>query len=724
MEQCAQLDEMSVDMRTKSKQLLAKNLQQTQAFFDKLKAFIDFLSLPNYSKEEVRHKRALADRITRLMFEEEQRLRRGLELSEMQKLDKLLGPVASASRQRPKSAYAAPPGPHQVAGGGAVGHQQVVQLAHGGNLPLSLPQPPQQNPTSSISSESSEKPVLRRERTFDLDVSSSVFQAEAAARAKKKQHRQSCPPRAAQDSGGWMEEAAKTESERHKAEPPDPGLVDDFNLLGYFQQQRLEHTRLLRSEIQRLEGLERLCLSSINQAKERGTAKTREEGRKKEKEKEEKKKKRVEDRRGGAEEEKRRRRSSRKLKENLPNGSKVEVVGDGQQGLERADTYTKKERRQAAAKLSLYREEGRGRANSHSREVLRQQSAEGSQEVARMTTSFKEVADRKLRQETSPVLTRSGPNSPMSWYIPSDPPSRATSKLSTNSRQTSVEESANSQGSYGSPPPATSSRGDQTSRGGSETFRAPRPTLPHSRHFGHQMPSRQASQGSPPPASRNQGMQTGSSLLKMFLKKADKGNQVQAQPQAFFLPLADEGDEGSSNVIDLEVTGETEETDLQRALRQRRPDYIAAAEERAGRLSKGAAERSQKGATLTSQTEMTRSTEGRGAQQRPSKPPVLTMKRSQSSPRVSSILKPSPPGSGGSGGRAGGSSGIPRRRTGEPVEPRKSVTISQTNGDGPRHKPGVAVLRSRTGMGKGPASQHYNIKNIYGADKAIKAKVY
>jgi len=100
------------------------------------------------------------------------------------------------------------------------------------------------------------------------------------------------------------------------------------------------------------------------------------------------------------------------------------------------------------------------------------------------------------------------------------------------------------------------------------------------------------------------------------------------------------------------------------------------------------------------------------------------MKRSQSSPRVSSILKPSPPGSGGSGGRAGGSSGIPRRRTGEPVEPRKSVTISQTNGDGPRHKPGVAVLRSRTGMGKGPASQHYNIKNIYGADKAIKAKVY
>ena len=148
--------------------------------------------------------------------------------------------------------------------------------------------------------------------------------------------------------------------------------------------------------------------------------------------------------------------------------------------------------------------------------------------------------------------------------------------------------------------------------------------------------------------------------------QADKGNQVQAQPQAFFLPLG-EGEGGP--VIDLEVSGETEETDLQRALRQRRPDYIAAAEERAGRLSRGAAERS-KG-------EMTRSTEG-GAP-RPLKPSMLTMKRSQSSPRVSSILKASPPGSGSAAGR-GGSSGIPRRKAGETVEMRKSVTISQTNG--------------------------------------------
>ena len=119
----------------------------------------------------------------------------------------------------------------------------------------------------------------------------------------------------------------------------------------------------------------------------------------------------MEDRHRGGEEEKKRRRSSRKLKENLPNGE----GGEGG-GLERADTYTKKERRQAAARLSLHREEGRGRANSHSREIFKHSKEGGLQEAPRMTTSFKEVADRKLRQETSPVLSRSGPNSPMSWY--------------------------------------------------------------------------------------------------------------------------------------------------------------------------------------------------------------------------------------------------------------------------------------------------------------------
>ena len=86
IENSSQLNEMSSDISHKSKELLAKNLHQSQAFFTKLKAFIDFLNKPNYSKEEVRQKKVLADKITRVMFEEEQRLRRVL----LRKLFKLI----------------------------------------------------------------------------------------------------------------------------------------------------------------------------------------------------------------------------------------------------------------------------------------------------------------------------------------------------------------------------------------------------------------------------------------------------------------------------------------------------------------------------------------------------------------------------------------------------------------------------------------------------------
>ena len=42
------LDELSEDMRVKSSLLLAQNLEQTKAFFGKLKNYVDFLSMPNY----------------------------------------------------------------------------------------------------------------------------------------------------------------------------------------------------------------------------------------------------------------------------------------------------------------------------------------------------------------------------------------------------------------------------------------------------------------------------------------------------------------------------------------------------------------------------------------------------------------------------------------------------------------------------------------------------
>lgn len=44
---------------------MEKSLQKTQAFFGKLKDYIDYLGKPSYSKEELRKKRQMAENITR-----------------------------------------------------------------------------------------------------------------------------------------------------------------------------------------------------------------------------------------------------------------------------------------------------------------------------------------------------------------------------------------------------------------------------------------------------------------------------------------------------------------------------------------------------------------------------------------------------------------------------------------------------------------------------------
>ena len=146
----------------------------------------------------------------------------------------------------------------------------------------------------------------------------------------------------------------------------------------------------------------------------------------------------------------------------------------------------------------------------------------------RSTTNFREVADRKKRNEKCiSILPHSNSNSPSSWYIPSDPPSRSQSNNSVrmpSSRQNSVDTDT-------SPPPQMSSKENQTSdlraRASSVS------THPHSfgwtghssrgskaRHFGQMYPSRQASQDSDiPPPNQCRGIQTGSSLLRMYMKK-------------------------------------------------------------------------------------------------------------------------------------------------------------------------------------------------------------
>ena len=170
LENSDQLNDLSNDISNKSKQLLAKNVEESQKFFTKLKAFIDFLNKPNYSKEEVRHKKVLADKITRVMFEEEQRLRRGMDLSEIKNLESIL----SVDKIRPNSAYAAMQNPK--------------------NQSKALKDTPTTTSTPSKKSQSSEtpemKPVLRREKTFDMEQGS-IFSKEL--KLLKKKNRNSMP---------------------------------------------------------------------------------------------------------------------------------------------------------------------------------------------------------------------------------------------------------------------------------------------------------------------------------------------------------------------------------------------------------------------------------------------------------------------------------------------------------------------------------------------------
>ena len=55
--------------------------------------------------------------------------------------------------------------------------------------------------------------------------------------------------------------------------------------------------------------------------------------------------------------------------------------------------------------------------------------------------------------------------------------------------------------------------------------------------------------------------------------QADKGQQVRDGPQAFFLPL-DQVSTEKSDFIDLETTTDKEATDLQEALRKKRPGKV------------------------------------------------------------------------------------------------------------------------------------------------------
>ena len=68
------LDLLSLELREKSKDLMAKNISQTKHFFKKLKSYIEYLSTPSLTLEDSRVKQELAERIMALLSHEESRL--------------------------------------------------------------------------------------------------------------------------------------------------------------------------------------------------------------------------------------------------------------------------------------------------------------------------------------------------------------------------------------------------------------------------------------------------------------------------------------------------------------------------------------------------------------------------------------------------------------------------------------------------------------------------
>jgi len=220
------LDELSEDMRVKSSLLLAQNLEQTKAFFGKLKNYVDFLSMPNYSKEELRQKRKMAINISRLMFEEEQKLKKGQSLSSMGELDKMLLGSHGGLVTRP---------PNQ---GGQANRRPVSAYCTSatGKQPHNNNRGQDQQDQLQV-----DKPVLRRERTFDLDPKPNNAAATKIVEVNIDQ------------PIDLHDEASNGEIFNTNGNDN----VADGQTLQMFQQQRLYHTMRLKREIAKLEYMEK-----------------------------------------------------------------------------------------------------------------------------------------------------------------------------------------------------------------------------------------------------------------------------------------------------------------------------------------------------------------------------------------------------------------------------------------------------------------------------------
>ena len=175
---------------------------------------------------------------------------------------------------------------------------------------------------------------------------------------------------------------------------------------------------------------------------------------------------------------------------------KVLLKIDETNNFNRKETFTKSDRKRVTEKLSRTKERN---------------DPPGK-------TNFRELADRKKRNDgCGSVLPSSDPNSPLSWYIPSEPSSRSGSKNSEVMEDV-PHQAKPSQGSQANIRTRTSSVSNQQSFGWSHQSHQ---SKYKNKHFAQMFPSRQASQDSDIPPSQCRGSQTGRSLLRMYLRKVD-----------------------------------------------------------------------------------------------------------------------------------------------------------------------------------------------------------
>ena len=172
---------------------------QINEFFKKTKEYLDFMASPSHNKTEVRQKKKMGETLRRLLSKEEERLRKGEAIRRPQEVEKAFKDDMRDTQPRPVSAYC----------------ESDTEKK---------PAPPPQT--------SKTKPVLRRERTFDLEPGTSARDVQVVEIGLEDSPRQG------------KQTVAKLGAEQERQ-------------LKMFQQQKLTALRALKTEIVKLNEFEK-----------------------------------------------------------------------------------------------------------------------------------------------------------------------------------------------------------------------------------------------------------------------------------------------------------------------------------------------------------------------------------------------------------------------------------------------------------------------------------